>query len=91
MNATGFGSSDAARLRPKRETRAWSTTSVGDAPDTSPGELSDLGMHAEVCKKQRGRLFTVRCVVDTLRAFLAPRLMTTVLVAASLIVVAACL
>ena len=82
MDATRFEGADTTRMWPTRGARVWSTTSAGSAPDTEPGELVDLGQHADVCKKQRGRLFTVRCLLDTLRTFLAPRFMTTMVVLA---------
>ena len=51
-------------------------------------ELSELGEHLDHCKGAHGRLFTLRCVAETLNGFLASRLVTTLVVAALLIGVA---
>ena len=85
MNTARFEGADTTRIWPRLGARIWSTSSVSDAPDTSPGELIDLGQHADVCSKQRGKLFTIRCIFDTLRTFLAPRFVTTMLGVALLI------
>ena len=66
-------------------TPRWSTSSFGDTTDTSPMELSALGEHLDLCKGSRGRLFTLRCIAETLNAFVAPRFVTTLVVAALLI------
>ena len=83
MNAARFEHTDEVPMRWARGAeRAWNTASAGTAPDTSPGELTALGEHAAACERRRGRLFTVHCIVDALRAFLAPRFVTTMLVVA---------
>ena len=66
----------------------WSTASFGQAVDTSPMELSALGEHLDQCQGSRGRLFTLRCVAETMNAFLASRFVTTVVVFALLIGIA---
>ena len=85
MNTARFEGADTTRIWPRLGARGWSTTSASNAPDTSPDELIDLSQHADVCRRQRGRLFTVRCVFDTLRTFLAPRFVTIMLGLALLI------
>lgn len=68
----------------------WSTSSFGHAPDTSPQELRALGEHLHRCRGVGGRLFALRCGVESARAFLARRIVTT-LVLAALIAAAALL
>ncbi len=65
--------------------RSWSTASFGDSADTSPMELSALGEHLDQCQGSRGRLFALHCVAETMHGFVAPRLVTTLVVAALLI------
>ncbi len=60
----------------------WSTASASDAPDTTPGELSELGDHALHCRGAQGRFFRAHCAAESLSGFLAPRFMTTVVVVA---------
>ena len=67
------------------EEQGWNTASSGTFPDTSPGELTALGVHASACEKQRGRLFTARCALDTLGTLMATRFWTTMLVVALLV------
>ena len=66
----------------------WSTASFGDTVDTSPMELSALGNHLDSCNGSRGRLFTLRCIADTLDRFVAAHFVTTLVLAALLIGVA---
>jgi hypothetical protein len=66
-------------------TPSWSTASFGAAPDTSPMELTALGEHLDLCRGSRGRLFALHCAAQTLHGFVAPRLVTTLVVAALLI------
>lgn len=65
--------------------RPWSTAAIADAADTSPMELSALGAHVDRCNGCRGRWFTLRCAADAVHAFVAPRLITTLLVAGGVI------
>jgi hypothetical protein len=69
----------------------WSTSSFGDAPDVSPVELGALSEHLGRCKRSRGPLFALQCFAQTLDEFLAPRFITTAVVAASLIAAASLL
>ncbi len=62
----------------------WSTASFGDAADTSPAELSVLGEHLDHCRRWSGRLFTLQCRAQWLHAFVAGRIVTTLVVAALL-------
>ena len=70
---------------PQVATPSWRTASFGDSADTSPMELHELGDHLDRCKGSRGRLFTLRCVAETLNAFVAPRFVSTLLVVTLLI------
>ena len=67
----------------------WSTASIAGEATTSPMELSALSAHVGHCNGCRGRWFSVRCMVDTVHQFAAPRFITTLVIAASLIGVAA--
>lgn len=67
----------------------WTTAAIPDATDTSPMELSELGDHVERCNGCRGRWFSLRCTVDALHDFVAPRVITTLFIASALIALAA--
>lgn len=67
----------------------WTTASFADSTDTSPMELSALGAHIERCDGCRGRWFTLRCAVDAVHDFVAPRFMTTLVIAAAVVGLAA--
>ena len=70
--------------------RAWNTAWAGTVPnDAYPGELTALIDHMTACNKARGRLFTVRCAFDAVKAILTARFWTTILVVALLICVSA--
>ena len=63
-------------------TPSWTTASFGDAPDTSPMELSALEDHLGVCRQSHGRLFSVQCLAEAMHGFTAPRLVTTLVLVA---------
>ena len=67
----------------------WPTASIPDATDTSPMELSELGAHVDRCNSSRGRWFALRCAADAVHDVLAPRFVTTLIVAAVVIGLAA--
>ena len=67
----------------------WSTASIADAAETSPMELSALGEHVSLCNGSRGRWFAMQCAADAVHAFVAPRLITTLFIAGTLIGLAA--
>lgn len=68
----------------------WSTASFGDSADsTLPMELSELGKHLDSCKGSHGRLFALQCVGEVMDRFIAPRFVTTLVVATIAIGVAA--
>ena len=68
-----------------------STVSLGGAASLTPRELSALSEHLHVCTGLCGRLFAVRCTVDSVRGFIAARLVTTLLGLLALCAVAALL
>ena len=58
----------------------WTTSSASDSTETLPMELSALGAHVDHCKQSVGRWFLLRCAVDTVHAFIAPRFVTSVVI-----------
>jgi hypothetical protein len=71
----------ASMLSPAAGLRSvWATSSIDGAAETSPMELSVLGAHVDRCNGSRGRWFELQCAADALVAFLAPRLVTTLVV-----------
>ena len=64
---------------------AWTTASVGDAPDTSPMELSALGEHLTICRGHAGRLFTLQCLAETANGFVSARFVSSLVVLTILI------
>ncbi|MBT9494632.1 MAG: hypothetical protein IV107_20285 [Paucibacter sp.] len=59
----------------------WSTSSFGDSAETSPGELQAMGEHLGLCRSNQGRSFRLRCAAETLHGFVAPRFVTSLLLA----------
>ena len=67
----------------------WTTAAISDAADTSPMELSNLSAHVGDCNGCRGRWFTLRCMADAVHQFIAHRFVTTLVIAAGAIGLAA--
>ena len=65
-----------------RRRPVWATSAIDGTPDTSPMDLSALGAHVDRCNGSRGRMFGLRCAADSLSGFLAPRIVTTLVVVA---------
>jgi len=63
----------------------WTTASIADAADTAPMELRELGAHVSRCNGLRGRWFNLRCATDAVHDFVAPRFVTTLLIASAVI------
>jgi hypothetical protein len=63
----------------------WTTAAIADAADTSPMELSALSAHVDHCNGSRGRWFALRCMTDAAHQFIAPRFVTTLIFAATMI------
>jgi hypothetical protein len=58
---------------------SWDTSSFGHPADLSARERSALGEHLTLCGRARGPLHSLRNGASVLRAFVVPRLVTTVL------------
>lgn len=63
---------------------AWSTA-AGDTPRGPPAELQLLGEHLAHCQVHSSRWFALRCGGEAVQAFLAARLVTTLLIGALLL------
>ena len=63
----------------------WTTSTLGAQADTSPLELSALGDHLGRCQTGRGPMFALRCAADATHGLVAPRFVTTLVVAAVLL------
>lgn len=59
----------------------FSTASFGQAPDSTPMELSALQDHVHVCHVQSGPWFSARCRAEAIHGFVMARFVTTVAVA----------
>ncbi|HET7793148.1 MAG TPA: hypothetical protein VFL64_07160 [Rhizobacter sp.] len=66
---------------PTTATPTWTTSSFGDRTHTLPMELSALGEHMASCKGVHGHLFALQCVGEVLNRFIAPRFVTTLVIA----------
>ena len=75
-------------IHPTKTLPTWTTASAGEHTDTSPMELSALGEHLGRCQTLRGPLFALRCAVDATHGLVAPRFVTTLVVAATLLAAA---
>lgn len=64
----------------------WRTTSFGGSTDTSPMELDALGQHLSACRRQQGRFLALRCVAEQLHAYVAARMVTSLVVAVVLLI-----
>lgn len=70
---------------PALDSAHWSTASISESPDTTPLELDAMRTHLHVCQGASGRLFALRCAVERLRGFAAPRRITTLVLAAGVV------
>ena len=66
----------------------WSTSAFAQDHDADDNVASALGAHLNSCRSVNGRWFAVRCGVDAVQQFLAPRLVTTLVVTALLVGIA---
>ena len=62
--------------------RSWATSAFPEAADSAPMDLSALGEHVDHCNGSRSRWFALQCAADRVSAFVAPRLVTTVVLVA---------
>jgi hypothetical protein len=63
----------------------WTTAAVAEAADTAPMELWELAAHVSRCNGCRGRWFALRCAADAIHGFIAPRFVTTLCIAGTVI------
>jgi hypothetical protein len=63
----------------------WATSTFAAGTDTSPMELRELGNHIDRCNGSRGRWFQLRCAADSVHGFIAPRFVTSLVVAGAVI------
>lgn len=63
----------------------WSTSAFAQDQDTDDNVASALGAHLNSCRMVKGRWFALRCGADAVRQFIAPRLVTTLVVIALLV------
>lgn len=69
----------------------WSTASGGHSAGPSALEQSALGAHFGACQRLRGRLFALHCLAERTHGLLAARFITTLVVLAVLLALAATL
>jgi hypothetical protein len=67
----------------------WSTATGLDSTDSMPMELEALGAHVNRCNVTRSRWFALRCRADSVHDFVAPRFVTTMVIAAAVVGIAA--
>lgn len=67
----------------------WPTTPFADSAEALAADLKALGAHLVNCQRSRGRWFALSSMVETAHAFMAPRLVTTLVAATVAIGVAA--
>ena len=67
----------------------WTTAAYPEPADTSPMELDALGQHYDHCQGKRGRWFSIQCMAEALHGSVAPRFVTTLVVATLVIGVGA--
>ena len=66
----------------------WRTSSFATPPDTSPAELAELVDHLRRCQHLRGKLFKAGHAAKVVNSFLAPRFVSTLVIAAVLVTAA---
>lgn len=72
-------------ISPRLPTRTlWRTSAFAQDNDGDDNVSSALGAHLNSCRSVNGRWFVLRCGVDAVHQFLAPRLVTTLVVIALL-------
>jgi hypothetical protein len=59
----------------------WSTSTFPASGESLATELTMLRRHLDRCHDERGRWFGLRCAIDAVHAFVAPRLVTTLVAA----------
>ncbi len=67
----------------------WTTAAYSEPADTTPMELDALGQHYDRCQGKRGRWFSLQCMMEALHGSVAPRFVTTLVIATLVIGVGA--
>ena len=67
----------------------WATAAFSEPADTTPMELDALGQHYDRCQNRRGRWFSLQCMIESLHSSVAPRFVSTLVVATLVIGVGA--
>ncbi|MCX7249900.1 MAG: hypothetical protein NTX37_00080 [Burkholderiales bacterium] len=62
----------------------WSTAALGAHAGLPSPELSALVEHLQLCRGAAGRLFALRCMLETLNGFVAAHFVTTLVTLALL-------
>lgn len=65
----------------------WATASHAEPARSQSLEVDSLGAHLKRCVGSRGRWFDVECAGEAVHGFIAPRVVTTLIVAALFIAV----
>jgi predicted NAD-dependent protein-ADP-ribosyltransferase YbiA (DUF1768 family) len=63
----------------------WSTASFGDAADTSPMEMTELGQHMQQCSQPRSHWLLLRSGVDSVHQGLVARFVTSLALMVALV------
>ena len=64
----------------------WSTASFGHTAATSATDMSTLHAHLNLCRALQGRLFRLECAAERVNGFVASRFVTTLAVAAAVLI-----
>ena len=67
---------------------SWSTATCAIGSAHAAAEVTLLGEHLDRCRRGRGRCFGLRCAIDAVHAFVAPRFLTTLVVASGVLALA---
>lgn len=59
---------------------SWSTACFGQTVDTSPADLRQLGEHLQACRPPSERWLTLGCAAERASAFIAARIITSLMV-----------
>ena len=65
-------------------------TAITSTPKSTPADSLALGAHIRDCRRVQGHAFGLQCVGEQVHGVLGPRLVTTVLAAATLIALLGC-
>ena len=63
----------------------WTTSSYGQAAETTPADLATLSEHAAQCTVRSGRMVALQCGATRIKGIVASRLVTTLALLAMLV------